>query len=259
MKRFKLFGVVTILSLMIAACGTNEEKNNGSSNEGNLVPVKAELSVPEKVDKGDTVVFETVVTQGDEKVEDASEVKYEVWMEGKKKDSKMIKSEQKVDGLYTAEYKFTNDGQYQVQVHVTAREMHTMPKATVAVGNVENGGHAHDEGDDHPHEEKGNEHSHEESSVLIHFMKPDDVKVAKETKLITHVTKNDTSLSKAQVRFEIWQDGSEKHEWVTTEEMKPGEYTGTYSFSEKGEYHVQVHVENDEGVHEHTMEMITVE
>ncbi|MCP3742558.1 FixH family protein [Rossellomorea sp. BNER] len=259
MKRFKLFALITILSLIIAACGTNEGKNNGSSSEGNLVPVKAELSVPEKADKGDTVVFETKVTQGDEKVKDASEVKYEVWLEGKKKDSQMIKSEQKEDGLYTAEYKFPKDGQYQVQVHVTAREMHTMPKATIAIGNVENGSHAHEEGDDHQHEEEGHEHSHEESSVLIHLMKPDDVKANQDTKLTTHVTKDDEALSKAQIRFEIWQEGSEKHEWVTTEEMKSGEYTGTYLFPEKGDYHVQVHVENDEGVHEHTMEMITVE
>ena len=76
-----------------------------------------------------------VVTQGDEKVEDADEVVFEVWEEGKKDDSVKIESTNEKDGLYTAETTFDHDGLFHVQVHVTARGLHTMPIKEVTVGN----------------------------------------------------------------------------------------------------------------------------
>ena len=93
------------------------------------------LTVTEQVEVDGTIKMAAVVTQGDDKVDDADEVEFEVWEEGKKDESVKIESTNDKDGLYTAETSFDHDGLFHVQVHVTARGLHTMPKKEVTVGN----------------------------------------------------------------------------------------------------------------------------
>ena len=101
-------------------------------------PIKVDLTVTEEVEVNGPVKMAAVVTQGDEKVEDANEVVYEIWEEGKKDASVKIESVNEKDGLYTAETAFDHDGLFHIQVHVTARGFHTMPTKEVTVGD---GGH----------------------------------------------------------------------------------------------------------------------
>ena len=61
-----------------------------------------------------------------------------------------------------------------------------------------------------------------------------------------------------RVRYEIWSDLSEDHEWVNVEETKPGEYTANHIFGEAGTYHVQIHVEDKGELHEHEEHEIVV-
>ena len=56
----------------------------------------------------------------------------------------------------------------------------------------------------------------------------------------------------AKFRYEIWNfDVSERHDLEDAEEGAPGEYSSSFVFAEKGTYTVQIHVEDDEGLHEH--------
>ena len=61
-----------------------------------------------------------------------------------------------------------------------------------------------------------------------------------------------------KVRYEIWSDLSENHEWVDAEEINAGEYEADYTFKEASTYHVQIHVEDDKDLHEHEEHEIIV-
>ena len=52
------------------------------------VPISVELTVTEKVEIDGPVEMAAVVTQGDDKVEDANEVVFEVWEEGQKEEQR---------------------------------------------------------------------------------------------------------------------------------------------------------------------------
>ena len=113
----------------------SRKSNRKYDNDEVPLPISVDLTVTEEVEVNGTIEMAAVVTQGDEKVEDADEVVFEVWEEGKKDESVKIESTNEKEGLYTAETSFDHDGLFHIQVHVTARGMHTMPKKEVTVGN----------------------------------------------------------------------------------------------------------------------------
>jgi hypothetical protein len=255
MKKLLSILLPLISILVLGACSSQEgnqgDHGNGHGGEGELTAISADLNVPAQAEAGETVQFLTHVTQGDENITEATKVEYEVWKEGQKEQSEMIESEHQSNGEYTAEKTFEEDGIYHVQVHVTANDMHTMPKKQITVGNAEA---AHES---HSAEEGDHDHGHDE--VSIQLMKPESVTVGTETELTAHLAKGGESLTDVDVRFEIWLDGSEKHEWVETDDSKEGSYSGSFTFSQAGLYYITVHVENDEGLHEHKEEELTVE
>ncbi|MGG1632176.1 FixH family protein [Rossellomorea sp. NRS-1567] len=250
MKKISLFMLLGFLALFIAACG-NSNEDNGAKEDEKLEAIEAKLEVPEKGEKGETVSLSTKVTQGDENVEDAGEVKYEIWKNGHKDESEMIEAKHDKAGVYKAEKTFEEDGMYTVQVHVTARDMHTMPKAEIAIGEVEAGEHGEKSEDGH--------HDHHESTVSIHLKKSDTIKMNDEAEMNVHVKNEEKALEEAEVRLEIYKEGQEKHEWVDLTEGEAGMYNGSYAFPETGTYHVQVHVTKGEEIHEHTMQKVEVQ
>ena len=125
--------------------------------------LEVELTVTETAAINETVDMKAFVTQGDDKIEDASEVVFEVWEEGKKSESEMIDSLNEKGGIYTAETSFDHDGLFHVQVHVTANGMHTMPLTEVVVGD---GGH---------YDEQAGEDHHHAEGFSMHFMTPEEL------------------------------------------------------------------------------------
>ncbi len=108
MKR-KLGLLVGVFMLaMMAACG--KEETVKVDDTGVPLPLDVQLTVTEQVDVNGIIKMAAVVTQGDDKVDDADEVEFEVWEEGKKDDSVKIESKNDKDGLYTAETSFDHDG-----------------------------------------------------------------------------------------------------------------------------------------------------
>ena len=102
-KKSWMFVVVLMLATM-AAC--SKEKPERCSCDEMPLPIVVDLTVTEEVEVNGTVEMAAVVTQGDDKVEDADEVVFEVWEEGKKDDSVKIESTNEKEGLYTAETSF---------------------------------------------------------------------------------------------------------------------------------------------------------
>jgi YtkA-like len=250
MKKTMLFLTMGILALFISACG-NSSGDEPAEKDNNMEPIEAKLEVPKKSGKGEAVTLNTKVTQGKEHVDDADEVKYEIWKNGHKDESEMIAAEQKKDGVYTAEKTFNEVGIYTVQVHVTARDMHTMPKAEITVGNAGEEDHAEKGGDPH--------NGHHESTVSIHLVKPDTIKAGEKAEWKVHVENEGEALEGAELRLEIYKDDQEKHVWVDMTAGEPGEYNVAYSFPEKGSYNVQVHVTKGDEIHEHTMQTVKVQ
>lgn len=241
-KKIGFLLVVAIISTLVA-CGKEEEP----ATEFELPePLTANLTVTEEVEVGGQVDMKTVVTIGDKKIEEASEVVYEVWEEGKKTESEMIESVNEGAGVYRAETSFEHDGLFHIQVHVTAEAQHTMPVKTVTVGD---GGH---------YEEDAG-HDYHTEGFSMHFMKPSEVKPADETELVVHIELAEEPLEELNVRYEIWhEDNPEKHDWVNAKETKAGEYTAVYEFSEEGSYTTVIHVEDDKDLHEHEEHTIKV-
>nr|WP_309101275.1 FixH family protein [Fredinandcohnia onubensis] len=129
------FIFIFILGLFILS-GCNSSTHNNHTVD--LVPLKVDVvTTPESLKQGEEVTIEALVTQGDEAVTDADEVKFEIWEEGNE-DHEMIEAFHSDDGNYSIKKNFTKDGIYHVIAHVTARGMHSMPAVVLIVGDIEN-------------------------------------------------------------------------------------------------------------------------
>ncbi len=253
MKKRNLAAGTVFIALLVTGCGQNDEAapNKTSTEETAVVPISVDLSVPEKGAADEQIPLKAVVTQGEQKVEDANEVVYEIWEDGKQEESWKVESKMTDAGIYEAEAKFDHDGKYHVQVHVTARDMHTMPMKEITIGEGASAEQAagHHGGHDH----------HATEGFAMHFADPENVAAGKPAAMAVHLQQDNEPLTHARVRLEIvLNDMKDNAQWVKLEEKKPGEYSGDITLDEAGTASVTVHVENDEGLHEHETHEVTV-
>jgi hypothetical protein len=127
----KLIGLALPL-MLLAACGSEEADSAGTGNS--LEEIVVEINTPQTAEVAEEVVLSATVTQGDETVEDADEVVYEVWESGHRDHGEMIEAEHTADGVYEAETVFEEEGLYYMQAHTSARRLHVMPKQEITVG-----------------------------------------------------------------------------------------------------------------------------
>ncbi|MGP3560726.1 FixH family protein [Geobacillus sp. BK01] len=242
MRRRLLFTWMALLVVaMLAACSNNDEQAETPA----MLEVK--LDVPDHIELNKAATLACVVTYDGENVDDASEVKFEVWRHGDG-EREMLEAKHDGDGRYSVEKTFTEAGTYSVVAHVTARDMHNMPKKDIVVGQPEQAANGPDASslDD----EKGH-HSSVAMSLLSHSFE-----AGKPASLVVHLTKDGQPLTGATVRFEIWQ-ADNKHEFVDAAEKGNGEYEAAVTFANQGTYSVKVHVEGSGGLHEHQVEQVT--
>ncbi|TLS38212.1 FixH family protein [Pseudalkalibacillus caeni] len=253
-KLLKISGASLLIfsMLVLAACGTtNNDSQNGDGKNGEeteLKQLKVNVDLPEDIKPGEEVTIKAAVTYGEEKVEDADEVMFEIWKKGYEDSSEKIEADHKGDGVYAVTTTFEEDGIYYIVPHTTARDQHTMPKQEVTVGNPDQSAadDKNDEGDHHAH-----------SSINIHFMASENIQSGKETELMAHLKENDHPYAQAEVSFELWKEGQEKHYFVEAKETEEGTYKAATTFKESGEYTVTVHVKKGE-THEHQEQQVTV-
>lgn len=243
----KWIAIICLGLLMLSGCGVSGQNNNEEEAELPEI-IEAVLAVPEKADIGEEVPLTVTVSQGKEAVEDANEVKFEIWLEGKKDGSVLVEAKHTEKGKYEAVYSFPENGLFHVQSHVTARDMHTMPTKQIQIGEA---AASHDD-----HQASESDHHHH-GDVIMHLQKPESLQANQSVALTVKVEKEQEPLVKANVRLEIFQKGNNPA-WVTMTEAENGEYKANYSFPNSGAFIIRIHVENDEGLHEHTEEEVTV-
>jgi hypothetical protein len=119
-----------ILVFLISGCST------GSSPDPDLAPMSPlELTLgwsPDPGKAGEAVMLQVTIRQGEELVDDAGEVLFEIWRDGQDK-HEMIQANPQGEGRYSTQIVFPNAGRYHVMYHVTARDMHSMDKAELIV------------------------------------------------------------------------------------------------------------------------------
>lgn len=236
MKRIFLLLVAVIL---VGTACTAKEDNNTSSQEAPQ-PIEVEILTPDTLEAGKEITIEAKVTQGKEAVEDADEVLFELWKDGDENHDE-IEGTHQGEGIYSIKQTFPEDGVYYVIAHVTARNMHNMPKKELIVGDVS---HGHHHGDN--------------EGLVLHIQLEKEIRVNEETTLTAHVMEEGKPLEKATVKFEVWKKNEKgKHNFLEAKEGQPGEYQTKTTFSSKGEYVVKLHMEKGK-LHEHSEETITV-
>ena len=143
--------------LLLAGCGSEEADSAGT---GEMIEeVVVEFNTEPQADPAEEVLLSVTLIQGNEAVEDASEVVYEVWESGDRDNSEMIPAEHTEDGIYKAETSFDEEGLYYMQAHTTARGMHVMPKQEITVGNPDPDSIVPDNSDDTQGMDKMDGHS----------------------------------------------------------------------------------------------------
>lgn len=254
MKKLTYLLMLSLFIVALAACGNEEDNQNQNSEEEELKTLDVEFELPEKADVGESVELKATVTYGKEKVVDADEVAFEYWLQGKKEDSITIEAQNNEDGTYTADVSFDADGVYEIYAHTTARDLHSMPKKSITIGsgvNADSEADSHDhESEGHDHGSEGHDHGHHTEGFEMEVVEPENVKVNTETELLVKLQLDGKALEGARVRYEILSD-DETTEWVDTVEVNPGEYTVDHAFTKAGVYQITVHVENEDGLHEH--------
>jgi hypothetical protein len=128
MKKLLLL-LITILLLGIAVSCSQQEEGAGD------LPkiVEVDLSIkPATGEVNKPITFEATVTQGNEKINDANVV-FEVWR-AKDQAHKKITIKNPENGVYRLKKTFQEEGTYYIISHVTARDMHNMPKKEFVVG-----------------------------------------------------------------------------------------------------------------------------
>lgn len=151
----KLFMIV-LLSALLAACGTDDA--NSSDTDFVVEEIVVEIQTPEQVEAGQKVPLLAKVTQGEEAVEDADEVIFEVWQSGSRDDSEMLEAKHVGDGVYQAETKL-EEGLYFTYAHTTARQLHVMPKHEITAGNPDPASIVPDDSDEADSMENMEKHS----------------------------------------------------------------------------------------------------
>lgn len=243
MKRVYAFLALLMSSLLLfAACDQEKQEEKPA-----MLEVKIEATDRIELNKETTIAC--VVTYGGEKVDDADEVKFEIWKHGNEQHD-MLKAKNEGNGKYSVKKTFTEPGTYSVVAHVTARNMHNMPKKDIVVGQASEQHHEHN---DHHHNAGHSGHHHTDLSIMLQHKEYVVNQSANLTARIAHAGK---PLTNATVRFEVWKDDG-KHQFIDASETQAGQYEAVTTFQEKGAYSVKIHVEAKE-IHEHQIEQITV-
>ncbi|MFB6467492.1 FixH family protein [Cytobacillus sp. Hz8] len=250
----KYFIIMACLLVILTACGKKDDQQAEQTDGDMAALINAKIEMPEKVEVGEKVPIAVRVTRNDQPVDDADEVKFEIWMDGDKDTSKTVAAKHTKNGLYQMNQTFEHNGTYYIQSHVTARSMHSMPKQAIQIGETEVTHDHHSTQENHDAEAE----QHHHGDITIHLIKPEHFQANVKYNLSVHIEKSETPINNAYVKYEILKDGETVPNWVITQSGKQGEYIGEVTFPSKGKYMIKIHVENNEGLHEHQEEAVTV-
>ena len=160
-----------LVPFLLFGCSNEEVEVDTLDNGVMPAEVVVEIQTPEKLNVNEDVELTAKVTQNNEAVNDADEVKFEVWESGLRDDGQMLDGKLTEDGVYVVDYTFDHDGVYYMFAHTTARGLHVMPKQKLIVGNPDMSkvledtssktmDHDTSDSEGHNEEEKEEDHNH---------------------------------------------------------------------------------------------------
>ncbi|MFB5661820.1 FixH family protein [Alteribacillus sp. HJP-4] len=254
MKKLIIASIGLSFLFLLTACGQTENES-GDEGTASLEPLEVKIDMAENAEPEEEIDITAAVTQDGEAVADANEVKFEIWKEGAKEESEMVEADGSKDGSYTITHTFEEEGTHSVTAHVTARDTHTMPTETIMIGSDS------EESSSGEKQEENEEHAghHHNSPVTAELEEVEEVKANKETPLTFSVAHEGEPLTEARVRLEIWKHGEDTRKWVDAEEEADGTYKTSHTFEDSGGHYITVHIENNDGLHEHVDNEITVQ
>ncbi|MNJ36789.1 FixH family protein [Paenibacillus bouchesdurhonensis] len=133
MKKWTAALLVLVIAVL-AGCSSASDQTRLLNEIPEIIEVQIQ-SDPEELKLGESVAIQAKVTQGGEDVTDAKSVIFEVWYSGDE-EHEMLEGTHTGNGVYGIERTFDKDGVYNVIAHVTARDMHNMPRKQFIVGTV---------------------------------------------------------------------------------------------------------------------------
>ena len=128
MKKKKKFTVISILMILYYSLFWQKEEDS--------IPqfLDVQLSVnPEQGNINKPIIFTATVMYGENAVTDPDDVEFEIWR-ANDENHENIPVEHSGDGVYELEKTFTEEGTYYIYAHVTAENMHSMPKKEFIIG-----------------------------------------------------------------------------------------------------------------------------
>ncbi|SUV10008.1 lipoprotein [Priestia megaterium] len=123
MKKLSMLLIILVIAMVGCSKG-NEQKSQ---------EVKGEIEVPQTINANKTVSIEVLVTQGDQKIENADAVQIQVEKEGYI-NQEMIDTKHEGNGTYSTDYTFKEDGDYTITAHVMIKGDMKMFTKKVTVG-----------------------------------------------------------------------------------------------------------------------------
>ncbi len=243
----KSYILFTLLTLLLAACNSQAENDEQQLEKEEVKGIQVDFELPEEAKVGETVMLQTTVTYGeDELVRDAEEMTFEYWNVEDENNTVEVEATNQEDGTYSAEVTFEEPGTYEIYAHTTARDIHSMPKKAITINGEETEHHEHESHEET--EDTAHEHQH---GFEITLNPLESISVNQEIDITVDLSMDEEPYENARVRYEIIPENSEKHDWIETEEINPGEYVNSHSFKEAGQAEMIVHVTDDSGLHEH--------
>lgn len=248
--RKQISGLVRSLALfslcfIVTACGgAGGQEHQGHGETKNTPQTAEKLTItfatdPQSAKPDQSTILKATVKSGNQPITDAK-VELELW-KGKEKHQR-LSTTMKEKGVYQTAHTFREAGNYTIIVHVTTPAVHQMITQTIPVGSSsERETHGHDHGE----------------GVTLHIESPSAIQAGKNAKFKGLVMDYGKPLENAEVQFEYWKDGSDKHAYSDTAELKPGEYETTLRFDAPGTYRVKLHVEKEK-IHDHTETTVKV-
>jgi hypothetical protein len=256
----KILIALILFAGIVAGCSNEKDNTKQNVDTPSLEFIEVAIQTPEPINLNEEVNIQAIVTQGTDQVDDANEVSFEIWKVGQEEHEK-LEAQNDGKGVYSIKKTFSENGQYAVIAHVTARSMHSMPKKEFTVGPPEEEAtheeHGNDEDTATIHNDHQDDHGHHESSLEFDFNQENPFTVNKEVILNTSLTHEDAPLTGAMVRYEIVPNDDSKTIWLDAKEEGEGTYIAPTTFQKTGIFHIQIHVNKDE-IHEHKVIMIDV-
>ena len=97
----KTIAAFTLTAMVLTGCGA-EEARHTNHEETTFQEIVVQIQTAEQLPVGEEVVLSAKVTQGEEAVDDADKVEFEVWESGMRDEGQMVEGTLTKDGVYEA-------------------------------------------------------------------------------------------------------------------------------------------------------------